>query len=132
MLDVMAKDPYKDLNVAERMKHYYESPFQNIDGYLVAIVKATSTILNDEPVDGSLKASEIRRISLEDYLTDNYGRPLPLPLIQEQFIRVCKQFLAALERTYNITKRAYYLRRYEWLILEGQRWTEYWAFPISD
>jgi hypothetical protein len=130
MMDVHATKEIKDLSVEERFSRTYESCVSDVDALLVEMIEATRTMREGEVVERK-PPKNFRIIRLEDYLVNYQNRPLPLPIIQEQFSKVCKQFIDALTQTKNKNMRAYYRRQYDWLIEEGQRWTEYWCFPNS-
>lgn len=128
MMDVLESKGVQEVSFEERMTIHYESYLTDIDALLVEMIDATRTMRENEAVTKK-PPTELLTVRLEDYLVSYQNRPLPLSLIQEQFVKVCRQFLDALVHTKK--KRAYYLRQYDWLIEEGQRWTEYWCFSYS-
>jgi len=130
MMEILATKEIEDLSLEERVSKVYESYVTDIDALLVEMIEATRTMRESEAVERK-PPKEMLTVRFEDYLVNYQNRPLPLPMIQEQFVKVCRQFIDALMHTKNKNKRAYYLRHYDWLIEEGQRWTEYWCFSYS-
>jgi hypothetical protein len=131
MMEKLEKTKDYELPTDERHNRFYTATLPTIDDYLVYVMRATRVILENDSVETAVPQLEPQWIRLEEYLTDNYGRPLPLAITQQQFLKTCIAFLDALAQTHDIKKRAYYLRHYDWLIEEGQRWVEYWAFPTK-
>jgi hypothetical protein len=127
MNEALSNHNTQEMSLEERRDIVYESRYRTVDEYLSLVIEATRTINGEESIERAQKDDEILSVRFEEYLTDSSERPLPLVLTQETFVKVIDQFLQALSRA-KPTKRSYYLRHYDRLIEEGQRWIEYWVF----